>query len=73
MKSNQRMFAIKRAIKQCLYINQELPARGNRLTRAGVESALDAVDELYLAGANRFAHKLDDVIYQHVEKYGVAK
>ena len=71
MKSNERMFAISHAISQCIFIGQELPARGNRLNRLGISVALEAVDELHEVGAYRIAHKLDDVLCQHVEKYGV--
>ena len=74
MKSNERMFAISHAISQCIFIGQELPrGRGNRLNRLGISVALEAVDELHEVGAYRIAHAkdYDDVLCQHVEKYGV--
>ncbi|CAM3617169.1 hypothetical protein [Pseudoalteromonas maricaloris] len=72
MKSNERVNLCRQGIRQLVYITYELPARGNRLTRLGVESALELVDELHDEELHLVAHLLDGAVCNHVEKYEVA-
>ncbi|CAM4334313.1 hypothetical protein [Pseudoalteromonas maricaloris] len=72
MKPNELTNLFRRGIRLFAYIAYELPARGNRLTRLGVELALELVDELHDEGLHIVAHLLDGAVCLHVEKHEVA-